>query len=357
MAIFGQPAATPFDEANQRTQDQQQAFAGIKDNLPALGLIAGLSMLARNNGSRSVGQLIGQAGSDALGAYGTWQKIEQAKARQKMLDDIAAEERQYNRSQDAFQNDMAMRKFWLEEAKMAQDMNIQRQRLALAQAGVAAQRNAQAQALALAQQEKDFKEKHREVNGVWYDKQADGTWLESPTLNMYDQKTGKRIGANATPLYKPSEFNTIKKNYDDEQSDYLAIGRSLQNVFALVQDPTMADDLALVYNVQRANDPRSVVRETEFDMAQRTGSLWDQARAKLKEMTGDGRLTQEQRMNMLRSVYKQYVAHEKTHRDRVDKFWSVVLPKMGMDLSDIINTSYYSLHPQVKDYLLSGYNK
>ena len=46
----------------------------------------GLSMLARNNGTRSAGQLIGQGGADALNAYGTWKKIQEAKARQEMLD-------------------------------------------------------------------------------------------------------------------------------------------------------------------------------------------------------------------------------------------------------------------------------
>ena len=75
MAIFGFGQQDPYAEAEQAAQDRQTAFAGMKDNLPALGLIAGLSMLARNNGTRSVGQLIGQAGGDALGAYSTWRKM------------------------------------------------------------------------------------------------------------------------------------------------------------------------------------------------------------------------------------------------------------------------------------------
>ena len=140
MAIFGFGQQDPYAEAEQAAQDRQTAFAGMKDNLPALGLIAGLSMLARNNGTRSVGQLIGQAGGDALNAYGTWRKIEDAKARQKQLDDIAKEEREYARTQDAFRNDMAERKFGLEQAKMAQDMAMQRQRLGMAAAELALRR-------------------------------------------------------------------------------------------------------------------------------------------------------------------------------------------------------------------------
>ena len=145
MAIFGFGQQDPYAEAEQAAQDRQTAFQGIKDNLPALGLIAGLSMLARNNGSRSVGQLIGQAGGDALNAYGTWRKMEDVKARQKQLDDIAKEEREYARSQDAFRNDMAERKFGLEQAKMAQDMALARQRLGMEGARLAlARQNAMA---------------------------------------------------------------------------------------------------------------------------------------------------------------------------------------------------------------------
>ena len=134
MAIFGFGQQDPYAEAEQAAQDRQTAFAGMKDNLPALGLIAGLSMLARNNGTRSVGQLIGQAGGDALNAYGTWRKMQDIKDRQAQLDKIAAEEQEYARSQDAFRNDMAERKFGLEQAKMAQDMAMQRQRLGMAAA-------------------------------------------------------------------------------------------------------------------------------------------------------------------------------------------------------------------------------
>ena len=109
MAFFGFGQESPYAEAAQDAQDRQAAFDGIKDNLPALGLIAGLSMLARNNGTRSVGQLVGMAGGDALSAYSTWKKLEEAKARQKMLDDERKEQREYDRGQDAWRNDMAER--------------------------------------------------------------------------------------------------------------------------------------------------------------------------------------------------------------------------------------------------------
>ena len=49
---------SPFADANRQAADRANAWEAIKGNLPALGLMAGLSMLANNNGSRSFGQLV-----------------------------------------------------------------------------------------------------------------------------------------------------------------------------------------------------------------------------------------------------------------------------------------------------------
>ena len=144
MAFFGFGQQDPYAEAEQKAQDQQTAFQGMKDNLPALGLIMGLSMLAGNNGTRNVGQLMGQAGGDALNAYSTFQKMEEARKRQKQMDEERAEERDYARSKDALRNDMAERKFGLEQAKMAQDMALARQRMGIEGARLALARQAAA---------------------------------------------------------------------------------------------------------------------------------------------------------------------------------------------------------------------
>lgn len=176
MAIFGFGQQDPYAEAEQAAQDRQSAFSGMKDNLPALGLIAGLSMLARNNGSRSVGQLIGQAGGDALNAYGTWRKMQDIKDRQAQMDKIAAEEREYARTQDAFRNDMALKQFGLQEAKMAQDMALARQRLGMEGARLAMAR----QQMGMAAENPDLGAYHKELGGFVNSKTGKFTPLQLP---------------------------------------------------------------------------------------------------------------------------------------------------------------------------------
>lgn len=222
MAMFGFGQQDPYAEAEQAAQDRQTAFAGMKDNLPALGLIAGLSMLARNNGTRSVGQLIGQAGGDALNAYSTFQKMEEARKRQKQLDEERAEERDYARSQDALRNDMAERKFGLEQAKMAQDMALARQRMGIEGARLALARQAAAAG--------DYTLSN--VNGVpvLVDKKTGELRQLTPEQLQQMQAAGGAMGAN-TPMGEAFAKEMAKKGADEYTSIQKA-GMSAQDTIA-----------------------------------------------------------------------------------------------------------------------------
>ena len=302
MAIFGFGQQDPYAEAEQAAQDRQTAFAGMRDNLPALGLIAGLSMLARNNGSRSVGQLIGQAGADALGAYSTFQKMQEIKARQKQLDDIAKEEREYARSQDAIRNDMAERKFGLEQAKMAQDMQLARQRMGIAYAGLAAQRQAQALAAAKEKEQAEFDKQHRQVNGVWYDLRPDGKWEQSKTLNMYDSD-GNMIGGKAVELPKYTDVSKFMGDYQSATSDYDASGDALNTLRVGATQDNAFGDMEMIYALNKMYDPRSVVRGEEFKQMAMAGGLPTQVLNFYNQVANGGRLTQEQKRQMVKIAY------------------------------------------------------
>lgn len=81
---------SPFAEANQQAQDRNTAWDSIKGNLPMLGLVSGLSMLANNNGNRSFGQLLGRAGVDGLTAVGSMEAQRREAERQQAQDEERA---------------------------------------------------------------------------------------------------------------------------------------------------------------------------------------------------------------------------------------------------------------------------
>ena len=83
---------SPFAQANQQAQDRATAWDAIKNAPSSAALIAGLSMLSNNDGSRSFGQLVGRAGFDSLVGLGSMEAQRRAQERQEGLD---AERKQY----------------------------------------------------------------------------------------------------------------------------------------------------------------------------------------------------------------------------------------------------------------------
>lgn len=57
---------SPFAETERRMQYTNQAWDAVRSDPASAAVIAGLSMLAGNNGERSLGQLVGRAGLDTL---------------------------------------------------------------------------------------------------------------------------------------------------------------------------------------------------------------------------------------------------------------------------------------------------
>ena len=129
--MFGTYAHDPFAEGRQLVQDRMAAWNGIKGNLPALGMVMGLSMLANNDGAKSLGQLAGQGGADALDAYGTWRKIEDARQKELYEKQINKEKLEADAAQREQSNALAVKKLALDEAKANFAMDMARRRLGL----------------------------------------------------------------------------------------------------------------------------------------------------------------------------------------------------------------------------------
>ena len=110
---------SPFAEANRQAADRANAWEAIKGNLPALGLMAGLSMLANNNGSRSFGQLVGRAGADALGGLGNMMQAQNAMERYRQQQNMAMAEAARKRQKDAWDMGMQAAQFGLDRDELA----------------------------------------------------------------------------------------------------------------------------------------------------------------------------------------------------------------------------------------------
>lgn len=63
-----------------------------------------------------------------------------------------------------------------------------------------------------------------------------------------------------------------------------------------------ASDLSLIYGLMRLQDPGSVVRESEADMAAKIGGFPEQTQALFSQLSGTGKLTPEQRASIKREA-------------------------------------------------------
>ena len=88
-------------------------------------LIAGLSMLSNNNGSRSFGQLVGRAGFDTLAGVGSMEAQRRAQERYQQEQDITLADAARKRQKDAFDMGMALNQYQLDRDKYQLDKQKQ----------------------------------------------------------------------------------------------------------------------------------------------------------------------------------------------------------------------------------------
>lgn len=165
----------------------------------------------------------------------------------------------------------------------------------------------------------------------------------------------------------------IKNNYQkysDEFKDIQgAYGRILAAARTAAENP--AGDLAIIFNYMKMLDPRSIVRESEFETAQTAGSIVEGGWNKFYEANKGTRLN-ETRGNFIRMAQDLYVAALKDQNNRMVEAYNMAdqfgvprdylqIPNTVSDYSDIeqsygLNTSFgqignnFALQPQPTDY-------
>jgi len=101
--------------------------------------------------------------------------------------------------------------------------------------------------------------------------------------------------------------NEIVKNFQSATEQFLWLS-------AAVNEANWAWDLASIYMFMRSQDPRSVVREWEFEMAASTMWLWWQVQTWFSKLSNWERLTPEQRQNFIDVTVKVLEAKKQAYK-------------------------------------------
>lgn len=128
--------------------------------------------------------------------------------------------------------------------------------------------------------------------------------LPRGTVAQYDANGNLKI------IYEPKvaaigakDPQDLRKEVNLQLKPYAEVGDMWAKVRQAGQNPTAANDLALIFGYMKILDPGSVVREGEFANAENAGGVGDRIRATYNKVLSGERLTEAQRQGFLQSAY------------------------------------------------------
>ena len=113
---------SPFAGEQRTAGDRNAAWNAIKADPASSALVAGLSILANNDGRRSLGNLAGRAGADVLMALGSMEEGRRAQERYEQEFALAQEETERKRRFNDLRNQLAVDRYRFEYQKHLDDM-------------------------------------------------------------------------------------------------------------------------------------------------------------------------------------------------------------------------------------------
>ena len=96
-----------------------------------------------------------------------------------------------------------------------------------------------------------------------------------------------------------------------------------------------AGDIALIFNFMKTQDPESVVRESEFSLAQNAGSLPQRLQAHLSSVINGERLTSEQRADFVGTAQGIYSAAA-GEQERMRGQYQSIAERQGIPVEDAL---------------------
>jgi len=155
--------------------------------------------------------------------------------------------------------------------------------------------------------------------------------------------TGVKEGAGKAGF---KDTQSLRKEFQEITSDFRSVRDSYTRTKKSYQDPSAAGDLSLIFNYMKMLDPGSVVRESEFAQAEKTGSWGSRIEsARLKVLRGE-RLAPKVRNDFFDRATKIYSGRNNQYK-KTSKEFKTLAVKENIDPSKVVLD--YSLTEQNND--------
>jgi hypothetical protein len=162
-----------------------------------------------------------------------------------------------------------------------------------------------------------------------------------PMTQFVEKKAGSQYEAYKEPDKPAKDITVAERNTLQSQYDRDPMVRKNRLVFSSYNEAKTyaaeggpASDLSLIMAYYKANDPSSVVKETEAETAQALGGLENRAKAWYAKNSGDGGLTDAQRADLLRAIELKAQSAAK-EQDGINNDFTVLSGRRGVNTQDL----------------------
>ena len=140
-------------------------------------------------------------------------------------------------------------------------------------------------------------------------------------------------------LLSDTEFfemgSKLRKEFQGITKDFRDIRNSYTRVTASAKDPSAAGDLSLIFNYMKMLDPASVVRESEFAQAAKSGSLGDRFIASGEKLVAGKRLSDSMRNDFIDRSKRLYIARNSQYK-KTSQEYTTLSEKYNIDPSRVV---------------------
>ncbi len=159
------------------------------------------------------------------------------------------------------------------------------------------------------------------------------------TSIIADAKSGKKE-------VKLSDVAGIRKEHAKISAPFILMQDSFGKIEQSHLNPSAAGDVSLIFNFMKTLDPGSVVRESEFALAQAADSLTGNLRSHVIRMMEGQRLNPEQRQDFIDTA-RRNVESQATIQRRHDENFTGIAKRAGIDPANVVLD--YNIRPIVEE--------
>ena len=162
--------------------------------------------------------------------------------------------------------------------------------------------------------------------------------------------TGDRSRSDSDQQRLFDNERNMRKDFDTASTAYMDSGRMLTDLLSSAKGNSGIGDVAMVYAMMKMFDPTSVVREGEFATAKNAAGVDERVRAAWNSLIGNGKLSAEQRRQMI-SLARDYFGTRAYAQRGVNDRFRRQAKDYGLNADRIVYDPYATLMSEANDWL------